>query len=390
MNALSRIVLARNVNSKVLNVLKYSTSGIAGDRWKGVVNNAEKVVGYPTSFLNLRWLLNDEISNIALHITKLIGTNHPIIKIARDLLHQTDCPKWGLIILLVSKAAGINHKVAEIERDITSGILHNQRVLAEITEMIKTGHNLHNGMMKIDDEDDNHNDLRFGNKIALLSGDYLYSKSFQELAQLKNHSLNEIISTSLRDLAEAEFFRPRDSRRDILPHRPCIDKNLILSKTDPGPYDLNKYMGNSREEWILRNLLNGVNLLAKSCKGALILGEHPEFLQDKAYIFGRSLALAWQANEETKPFLHKSFLPFTLVNAPVIFQLESDPDMYDLLDASEIDYETIRSRVIEGEGVEKTMNLQMEFVDDALEALEYFPESDARDSLVKIVRALEI
>lgn len=47
------------------------------------VNDAEKIVGYPTSFLNLRWLLNDEIANIALHLRKLIGTNHPLLGTAR-------------------------------------------------------------------------------------------------------------------------------------------------------------------------------------------------------------------------------------------------------------------------------------------------------------------
>lgn len=47
------------------------------------VNDAEKIVGYPTSFLSLRWLLNDEIANVALHLRKLIGTSHPLLNTAR-------------------------------------------------------------------------------------------------------------------------------------------------------------------------------------------------------------------------------------------------------------------------------------------------------------------
>lgn len=47
------------------------------------VNEAEKIVGYPTSFLSLRWLLNDEIANVALHLRKLIGTRHPLLSTAR-------------------------------------------------------------------------------------------------------------------------------------------------------------------------------------------------------------------------------------------------------------------------------------------------------------------
>lgn len=47
------------------------------------VSEAEKIVGYPTSFLSLRWLLSDEIANVALHLQKLVGSNHPILKTAK-------------------------------------------------------------------------------------------------------------------------------------------------------------------------------------------------------------------------------------------------------------------------------------------------------------------
>lgn len=47
------------------------------------VSDAEKIVGYPTSFLSLRWLLSDETANIALHLRKLAGSNHPLLKTAK-------------------------------------------------------------------------------------------------------------------------------------------------------------------------------------------------------------------------------------------------------------------------------------------------------------------
>lgn len=51
--------------------------------YSSAVKQAEKVIGYPTSFMNLRWIINDEIANIASHIRKLIATKHPILKNAR-------------------------------------------------------------------------------------------------------------------------------------------------------------------------------------------------------------------------------------------------------------------------------------------------------------------
>ena len=51
--------------------------------WTKAVSDAEKIVGYPTSFMSLRCLLSDELSNVALHMRKLVGTKHPLLKTAR-------------------------------------------------------------------------------------------------------------------------------------------------------------------------------------------------------------------------------------------------------------------------------------------------------------------
>ena len=51
--------------------------------WASAVSEAEKLVGYPTSFLSLRCLLSDELSNVALQARKLVGTKHPLLKTAR-------------------------------------------------------------------------------------------------------------------------------------------------------------------------------------------------------------------------------------------------------------------------------------------------------------------
>ena len=54
-----------------------------GIQWNKAVSEAEKIVGYPTSFMSLRCLLSDELSNVALQMHKLVGTGHPLLKTAR-------------------------------------------------------------------------------------------------------------------------------------------------------------------------------------------------------------------------------------------------------------------------------------------------------------------
>lgn len=58
-------------------------SNISNIEWNRTFSAAEKIVGYPTSFMSLRWLLSDEIANVAGHLKKLVGTNHPLLKTAK-------------------------------------------------------------------------------------------------------------------------------------------------------------------------------------------------------------------------------------------------------------------------------------------------------------------
>ena len=70
--------------------------------WNRAVSEAEKIVGYPTSFLSLRWLLSDEIANVALHLRKLVGSNHPLLKTAKLVfVHQLFLPSNGFYRFLL-------------------------------------------------------------------------------------------------------------------------------------------------------------------------------------------------------------------------------------------------------------------------------------------------
>ena len=168
------------------------------NQWTQAVSNAEKVVGYPTSFLSLRCLMSDEISNIAIYLKKLIGTGHPLLATAKfvaiitlhivicistniicfvcrklvysqDKVHQTR----GLLVLLVSKAS--NSQSADI--------LPSQRSLAEITELVHTAHLIHSGVVNLTSPNNN---LEQGNKMAILCGDFLLAHACVSLAALQN------------------------------------------------------------------------------------------------------------------------------------------------------------------------------------------------------------
>lgn len=302
---------------------------------------------------------------------------------------------WGLIVLLFSKAAGHSSDIPEVELDKSAGVLHSQRALAEVTEMMRTSHLVHRGLLNLTHEVDVRDDMVFGNKIALLSGDYLLSNSCTELAELRNQELVELMSSAVRDLAEAEFVGPRDSQNNPLPAEPKreqVEYEQFCEDTKE-PLVVREALGNAKAEWTLRCVLNTGNLLGKSCQGTLKLAGHDLEMQKQGYLFGKHIALAWQACLDMEPFTQGSAGPFSLVSAPVMFHLQHDPSFYSEIEkgrvhVEDVDYDLIRKVVLSGPALEMTRELQNEHADAALEILNLLPESDARTALGNIIAAM--
>ncbi|XP_065087154.1 all trans-polyprenyl-diphosphate synthase PDSS2-like [Ochlerotatus camptorhynchus] len=386
--------------------------------WNRAVSEAEKIVGYPTSFLSLRWLLSDEIANVALHLRKLVGSNHPLLKTAKILIYngKNNMQAWGLIVLLISKAVGHAPSIPDMEQDKSAGVLHSQRALAEVTEMIRTASLVHQGLVNLQPLANSGNELSsdsemiFGNKIALLSGDYLLGSSVAKLSDLNNQELIELMSSSVRDLAESNFIGDRDMQNNPLPSNPKLgstssagqsnNDDLGFEDVEDNIQSLNieNVLGNPEREWSLRHILAAGSLLGKSCQGALILAGQPVKLQKQAYLFGKHLSLAWQACIDMEPFSSPNLSPgvrFSLISAPVMFHLEHDPTLYEEIikmgreSVDNIDYVKIHSEVIKGPGLEKTCNLQKKHSLAAMAVLNELPPSDARTALQNIILAME-
>ncbi|XP_055609439.1 all trans-polyprenyl-diphosphate synthase PDSS2-like [Uranotaenia lowii] len=413
-----RTHLARDISSSSVSGEKLAAAKAAQRHdWNRAVSEAEKIVGYPTSFLSLRWLLSDEIANVALHLRKLVGSNHPLLKTAKTLVYNDKNQQaWGLIVLLVSKAAGHAPTIPDMDQDKSAGVLHSQRALAEVTEMIRTSHLIHQGMINLQSMDNAGNNLSgdsemiFGNKMALLGGDYLLANASQQVANLRNQDLNLLISSAYRDLAESNFIGDRDEQNNPLPAKPqpgtkgksspeCNLEELGFGDLEDNtePMDMARAIGNPEKEWSLRHVLGGGSLLGKSCQGALMLAGLSEELQKQGYLFGRHLSLAWQACIDLQPFLLNK-LPqgaqFSLVSAPVLFHLEYDPSIYEEIEkgktsVEEIDYVALHQAIGTGPGLEKTKKLMQKHSQAAMSVLDRLSPSDARTALQNIILAMQ-
>ncbi|XP_016325479.1 decaprenyl-diphosphate synthase subunit 2-like [Sinocyclocheilus anshuiensis] len=344
--------------------------------WTKVVSDAEKIVGYPTSFISLRCLLSDELSNVAMHVRKLVGTKHPLLNTARGFVYDSrnNLQMRGLIVLLMSKAAGPCPSNSDpICDSMVSGIYPSQRNLAEITELIHTAFLVHRGIVNLREwtnSDGPLKDMQFGNKMAVLSGDFLLANACTGLAQLNDTKVVELISSAIGDVVQGIYHESSSSAEE---------GSLTVAS------------------WEDQTFLSHGALLAKSCQAAMKLARHGTEAQNLAFQYGKHLALGHKLNSDLQPFVKSGSeaAVFSLDSAPVIFhrqivgperwrhQLKQVQNM-----ARQTDYTKLRGLIKMERGVSQALDLCSYHGNKALEAMKCFPPSEARSSLENMACAV--
>lgn len=357
----------------------FSSSG--SSNWSKVVSDAEKIVGYPTSFMSLRCLLSDELSNVAMHLRKLVGTQHPLLNTARGFVYDSknNLQMRGLVVLLLSKAAGPSHTASDLlAQDMVSGIYPSQRNLAEITELIHTAFLVHRGIVNLKewtDSDGPLKDMQFGNKMAVLSGDFLLANACTGLAQLNNTKVVELISSAIGDLVQGVYYENSHN----------TEENGLTDGIDVAA-------------WEEQTFLSHGALLAKSCQAAMELAKHDKESQRLAYKYGKHLSLGHKLNSDLQPFVKSRVgepLSFSLSAAPIVFhrQIMGRETWHHQLQQAktlrnQLDYSKLLAAVKSGKGVSTAMDLCCYHGNKALEAIQAFPSSEARSALENIASAV--
>ncbi|XP_039897741.1 decaprenyl-diphosphate synthase subunit 2 [Simochromis diagramma] len=357
----------------------FSSSG--SSNWSKVVSDAEKIVGYPTSFMSLRCLLSDELSNVAMHLRKLVGTQHPLLNTARGFVYDSknNLQMRGLVVLLLSKAAGPSHAASDLlAQDMVSGIYPSQRNLAEITELIHTAFLVHRGIVNLKewtDSDGPLKDMQFGNKMAVLSGDFLLANACTGLAQLNNTKVVELISSAIGDLVQGVYYENSHN----------TEENGLNDGIDVAA-------------WEEQTFLSHGALLAKSCQAAMELAKHDKESQRLAYKYGKHLSLGHKLNSDLQPFVKSRVgepLSFSLSAAPIVFhrQIMGRETWHHQLQQAktlrnQLDYSKLLAAVKSEKGVSTAMDLCCYHGNKALEAIQAFPSSEARSALENIASAV--
>ncbi|KAL3425970.1 hexaprenyl pyrophosphate synthase, mitochondrial [Phlyctema vagabunda] len=347
------------------------------------------------------------------NIRQLLGSGHPSLDTVAKYYTQAEGKHVRpMIVLLMSRATALSPKspryrsTADIDQSISpagilsdvnpsspttnplthsptpypaseSDILPSQRRLAEITELIHTASLLHDDVIdhSVSRRGSPSANLEFGNKMAVLAGDFLLGRASVALARLRDPEVVELLATVIANLVEGEFMQLKNTASD--------EKNPVWTE-DAVSYYLQK------------TYLKSASLISKSCRAAALLGGSDAVTVEAAYAYGKNLGLAFQLVDDMLDYtisekeLGKpagADLELGLATAPLLFAWKQNRELGSLVGrkfGQEGDVARARELVLQSDGLEQTRALAEEYKDRAIEAISALPESEAKDGLVEM------
>jgi hexaprenyl-diphosphate synthase len=200
-------------------------------------------------------------------------------------------------------------------------ILPSQRRLAEITELIHTASLLHDDVIdhSVSRRGASSANIEFGNKMAVLAGDFLLGRASVALARLRDPEVTELLATVIANLVEGEFMQLKNTASD-----------------DAHPI----YTSSTLDYYLQKTYLKSASLISKSCRAAALLGHTTPEVVEAAYQYGKNLGLAFQlvddmldytvsAGELGKPA--GADLELGLATAPLLFAWEGNHELGELV-----------------------------------------------------------
>lgn len=150
----------------------------------------------------------------------------------------------------------------------------------------------------------------------------------------------------------------------------------------------NEYLGQGKDEWTYRTILQSGSMLGKGCQGAMKLAKCGKEAEKDAYRLGGHLALLWQLYLDIKDFFTHPY-EYSLVGAPVTIALWEYPQLYGhileaKLEERTVDYKQLFYAV---KGTRSVEYLTVFLNDELAEVLKYidkFPDGEATAALKKM------
>lgn len=313
-----------------------------------------------TSVTSLFAPVETDLDLLTQNLKGLVGARHPILSAAAEHLFGAGGKRIRpAIVLLLARAT-------MADQDITP----KHRRLAEITEMIHTASLVHDDVV---DEASLRRGVptvhsSFGNRIAVLAGDFLFAQASWYLANLDNLRVVKLLSQVIMDLAEGE-----------------IQQGLNRSDTSL-----------SIEAYLEKSYFKTASLLANSAKAVGVLSDLPEDSISQLYHYGRHLGLAFQIVDDILDFTSSdevlgkpacSDLKSGNLTAPVLYAMEEHPFLSTLIErefSEATDFEQAIDLIHQSKGIQRSRDLAAAEAKAAVACLDVLDPSAAKQALQDI------
>jgi hexaprenyl diphosphate synthase len=218
----------------------------------------------------------------------------------------------------------------------------------------------------------------FGNKLAILGGDFLLSRASVALARLRNPDVTELLSMVIEHLVKGEVMQIRSA---------TVKPTDFVKNVD---------------YYLTKSYYKTASLIANSCRSSALMAGHPANIVDACEEYGKYFGLCFQIIDDLLDFtgnedamgkpVHND-LNQGLATLPVLYAAQEFPELQDIVARgfkNEGDVERALEFVEKSDAIEKARNLALACASSAIAALGEFPQSRARSALISLVeRVLE-
>lgn len=314
-------------------------------------------------------LVKEELDSVSSRLRRTVLTEIPRLGQAADYFFQLGAEgkrlRPTMLLLMASSLTAFVPTPGAFTVDVRPPGVHpveerrQQQRIAEITELIHVASLLHDDV--IDDAETRRGlkalNLVFGNKIAILAGDFLLARASISLASLKNTDVVQLLSQVIEDLVSGEILQLSGKPQDLV----------------------------SLDYYMRKTFFKTASLMANSCKAIALLSGQGEQVCQQAWEYGRHLGLAFQFVDDVMDFTSTSLvmgkpalndLKSGLATAPVLFAAEEFPQLSPLIlrrFKDDGDVALAQNLVFQSQGIQRTRDLAAHHAGLAAQKVADFP-----------------
>ncbi|KAL4271076.1 hypothetical protein AHAS_AhasUnG0026400 [Arachis hypogaea] len=314
-------------------------------------------------------MVADELSFVANNLRAMVVAEVPKLFLSAEYFFRVGVEGKRFrptVLLLMSTALKLSTPKPPHHFDqggsVATDLRTRQQCIAQIIEMIHVASLLHDDIL--DDADTRRGisslNIVMGNKLAVLTGNFLLSRAVVALASLQNTEVVSLVARAIDDLVTGEIMQ--------------------MSTTADQRYSMEYYMQ--------KTYYKTASLISNSCKAVAVLAGQTAEVAMLAFDYGKNLGLAFQLIDDVLDFTGTSAslgkgslsdIRHGIVTAPILFAMEEFPQLRAVVDKGFDNPDNVDialGYLGKSRGIQRTKDLAVIHANLAVAAIDSLPDSD--------------